>query len=288
MPSNTYGRQVVEALTNKSGGSVAAGDVVIIDTTNNDAFTTSTAGAFQGMVGIAQETIANNGTGRVLTAGYAALVNVNASVTRGNYGKTHTVAKQATDAGASRAAGAFCQFLTGGTTPDAHLFGFPDGSAATSATFVTAHGCRVTRSADLSCGNNVYTLMTYTAEDFDTDAMHDNSTNPSRLIIPTISGVTTGLWNIKCSGYTDATSGRTDVQVRLNSAGAVGTGTGIGFVTEAIASAAITGFSLSFDYVFTAADYVEQFIRTTGAGYSLKFDAGFSPIFSATFLGKVT
>lgn len=126
MPASTYGRQVIEALTNKSGGGVVAGDVVVVDTTNNDAFTTSTAGAATSLVGVAQETIANTATGRVLTSGYAALVNVNASVTRGNYGKTHTVAKQATDAGASRVTGAFCQFLTGGTTPDAHVFGMPD------------------------------------------------------------------------------------------------------------------------------------------------------------------
>src|SRR4051794_35831461 len=99
--TNTYGRQVVVPLTNKSGGGVIAGDVVVIDTTNNDAFTTSTAGAFTGLIGVAQETIASNAMGRVLTAGYAALVNVNASVTRGNFGKTHTVVKQAADAGAS-------------------------------------------------------------------------------------------------------------------------------------------------------------------------------------------
>ena len=132
MSANTYGRQVVEALTNKSGGGVVAGDVVVIDTANNDAFTTSTAGGFLGTIGIAQETIANNAVGRILTAGYAALVNVNASVTRGNFGKTYTVAKQATDAGASRTAGAFCQFLTGGTTPDAHLFGIADASSSSS------------------------------------------------------------------------------------------------------------------------------------------------------------
>lgn len=127
--TNIYGRQVVVPLTNKSGGGVIAGDVVVIDTTNNDAFTTSTAGAFTGLLGVAQETIASNATGRVLTAGYAALVNVNASVTRGNFGKSHTVAKQATDAGASRIAGTFCQFLTGGTTPDAHLFGIADNTS---------------------------------------------------------------------------------------------------------------------------------------------------------------
>ncbi len=115
--SNIYGRQVILPLTNKSGGGVIAGDVVIVDTTNNSAFTTTTSAGFTGGVGIAQETIASNATGRVLTQGYAALVNVNASVTRGNFGKTHTVAKQATDAGASRGTGTFCQFLTGGTTP---------------------------------------------------------------------------------------------------------------------------------------------------------------------------
>lgn len=120
--ANIVGRQVVIVLTNKSGGGVIAGDVVVIDTSNNDAFTTSTAGAVTIGVGIAQETIASNATGRVLISGQAALVNVNASVTRGNYGKTHTVAKQATDAGASRVTGTFCQFLTGGTTPDAMVY----------------------------------------------------------------------------------------------------------------------------------------------------------------------
>ena len=119
--SNTYGRQVVIPLLNKSGGGVIAGDVVVIDTANNDAFTTDTAGAFIGGVGVAQETIASNATGRILTAGYAALVNVNASVTRGQFGKTHTVAKQATGT-ATRGVGTFCQWLTGGTTPDALVY----------------------------------------------------------------------------------------------------------------------------------------------------------------------
>ncbi len=120
--ANTYGRQVVIPLTNKSGGSVAAGDVVVLDTSNNVSFTTTTSANVTTTVGIAQETIANNASGRVLVSGYAALINVNASVTRGNYGATFTVAKQATDIGVSRAAGAFVQFLTGGTTPDGAVF----------------------------------------------------------------------------------------------------------------------------------------------------------------------
>jgi hypothetical protein len=120
--ASTRGRSVVIPLTNKSGGQVIAGDVVIIDTGNNLAFTTTTSAGVTGGIGIAQETIASNAVGRVLIEGYAALVNVNASVTRGNFGKTHTVAKQATDAGSSRTVGTFCQFLTGGTTPDARVY----------------------------------------------------------------------------------------------------------------------------------------------------------------------
>lgn len=120
---------VVKSLTNKSGGSVAAGDVVIIDTTNNAAFTTTTTGQAEVTVGIAQATIANNGSGNVLLSGYAALVNVPASVTRGHYIETHTVAKQATG-NAARRNGSFGQFLTGGTTPDAILWGQTDQTAS--------------------------------------------------------------------------------------------------------------------------------------------------------------
>lgn len=120
--ASTTGRRVVVPLVNKSGGGVIAGDVVIIDTANDDAFTTTTSAAFTGTVGIAQETIANNATGQVLLSGEAALVNVSASVTRGYYGATHTVAKQAASAGASRGVGTFCQFKTGGATPKAIIF----------------------------------------------------------------------------------------------------------------------------------------------------------------------
>lgn len=120
--SNIFGRQVVLPLTNKSGGGVVAGDAVIVDTANNDAFTTTTSSASTLAIGIAQETIPSNATGRVLVGGYAPLVNVNASVTRGNFGTTHTVAKQATDAGSARISGTFMRFLKSGTTPSAWIY----------------------------------------------------------------------------------------------------------------------------------------------------------------------
>lgn len=226
--TNTYGRQVVIPLTNKSGGGVIAGDVVVVDTSNNDAFTTDTSGGFTGGVGVAQETIANNATGRVLIGGYAALINVNASVTRGQYGKTHTVAKQATGS-ASRTTGTFCQFLTGGTTPDALVFpvdlagtamtnpmttaadlivggssGVParlakgsDGQVLTvdpsthllvwatpSGGSTTAVGVKATTTAATAMSNGVERTIPFEAESFDTDGFHDNSTNNTRLTVP--------------------------------------------------------------------------------------------------------
>lgn len=127
---DVQGRRVVGYLVNKSGGAVAKGDAVVVDAANDEAFTTSAAGAVVIGVGIVAEEngIASNASGRIVFSGYVDLVNVNASVTRGDYGKTHTVVKQVVDAGASRVLGAFCQFLKSGTTPSAILFGQPDGS----------------------------------------------------------------------------------------------------------------------------------------------------------------
>jgi hypothetical protein len=125
------GRQVVVPLTNKSGGSVALGDVVVIgDGTNDNCFTTTTTASFNARhIGIAQETIANAAVGRVLTNGYAAIVNTNASVARDTFLFTHTVAKEATGS-ATRAAGAFGQVLETGADPEALIWGMPDPSGA--------------------------------------------------------------------------------------------------------------------------------------------------------------
>jgi hypothetical protein len=168
--SNVFGRQVVLPLTNKSGGSVAAGDVVILDTTNNDAFTTTTAAATTAIVGIATGTIANNAVGLVLFSGYASLVNVNASVTRGHYGTTFTVAKQATDGGATRITGAFCQFLTGGTTPDAIIYN-PDLGGASLTNPMTTKGDIILGDTGgtptrLGAGTNLYVLTAAGAGNF--------------------------------------------------------------------------------------------------------------------------
>ena len=49
------------------------------------------------------------------------------------------------------------------------------------ATFV---GCSITKSVSQSISNNTGTFLSFDTEDFDTDGFHDNSTNNSRITIP--------------------------------------------------------------------------------------------------------
>jgi len=123
------GRQVVLYLTNKSGGSVIKGDVVVIDTANDEAFTTTTTARALISVGVVLEEngIANNAAGRVVVAGYCPTMTVQATVTRGHYAETYTTVKQA-NGNATRRSGSFGQFLKAGTTPSAWLWGSTDQS----------------------------------------------------------------------------------------------------------------------------------------------------------------
>lgn len=223
--ANVFGRQVVLPFTNKSGGQVIAGDVVVLDSTNNDSFTTSTAGAVTTPIGIAQETIASNAVGRVLVSGYAALINVNASVTRGNYGKTHTVAKQATDAGAARVAGTFVWFSTGGATPTGWVYpvdlagsaltnpmttvgdiiiGSTAGAparlaAATSGYVLTAAGAGVAPAWAAAAGGSITTLDTVLA----VDTTHSAGSPGTGTTVGTLV-LTAGTWDVYAFGSISA------------------------------------------------------------------------------------
>lgn len=194
------GRQLVATLTNKSGGAVAAGDVVVVDTTTDESFTTLASASAERSIGIVQETIASNAAGRVLLSGYAPLVNVAASVTRGHYLFTSATAKQATGS-ATRAAGAFGQFLTTSATPTAWIWGVADQTAtAGSAAFV---GAKAYNSVVQSLANNTDTALTLDSEEYDTDAIHDTATNTSRLTVPAGKA---GKWRFRYHTFSSATN----------------------------------------------------------------------------------
>lgn len=130
------GRSNVVTLTNNSGGALVAGDVCIQDTSADEKVTTTTSAASVLKVFVAAESIASGAAGRFYESGYCPLVNVSASVTRGRFLFTHTVAKQAAES-ATYGSGAFGKILKSGTTPSAIIY---SATAQISGTGVTRSG----------------------------------------------------------------------------------------------------------------------------------------------------
>lgn len=126
MANTALGRTETAILTNKSGGSVAQGDVVVVDTANASAFTTNTAGAYvSGRIGVVLEPngIASNGPGQIAFSGYVPVINLSGTGSIGDLVKTHTVAKQGVRHAAPQVAGDFAEVLGTSATPAALLFG---------------------------------------------------------------------------------------------------------------------------------------------------------------------
>jgi hypothetical protein len=143
MSSTALNRSVVALLTNKSGGNLNYGDVVILDNTNDYGFTTTATGALSTRgIGVILEPngIANNATGLVVTCGYCPKINLNTAATRGQFLKTHTVAGQATPHSSPQVEGDFGYALTASATPEAILFGGPNAPASGGAGTVTTTG----------------------------------------------------------------------------------------------------------------------------------------------------
>lgn len=148
----------------------------------------------------------------------------------------------------------------------------------------SAHGCKLSRaSGNFNVGNNTLTAVQFTSEEYDTDSMHDNSTNNTQIIIPSISGITTGSWRFTAYGYTDIVSGRIDVQFKKN-------GTTIIGMALLPASTSVGGYLGTTEANLVATDYVECLVRTTAGNGNVILDtgAGISPAFIASFLGKIT
>jgi len=114
---NTYVRdaftylydEITVLMTNKSGGSVAAGDVLVWYTSADAAFTTSANLGDLRVCGVAAETIANDATGRVYMVS-GLIVNVNcssAAVSRGQFLMQSGTVKEAISAGYFKGPGVF-------------------------------------------------------------------------------------------------------------------------------------------------------------------------------------
>jgi len=122
--SNFHDIPTVRRLANKSGDARSKGDVVVSDSTTDNAFTTSTSATYRGEIGVLLEAAATDTIRTVRFSGHVQTVNVDGPVTRGQYLKLSTgTAGKAT--GTSTFSGeVFGRVLVGGaTTCSALLFG---------------------------------------------------------------------------------------------------------------------------------------------------------------------
>lgn len=129
MANTALNRTAVAILTNKSGGALNYGDVVIGDTANAEGFTTTTSSGYADtavMVILEPNGIANNASGSVATGGWVPKLNLNTAATAWQWIKTHTVAGQGTPHSAPQVSGDFAIALDASATPAAILLGKPD------------------------------------------------------------------------------------------------------------------------------------------------------------------
>jgi hypothetical protein len=140
-------------------------------------------------------------------------------------------------------------------------------------------GCRLSKTSAQTISNATFTAVTYTAEDFDTNGFHDNSTNTSRITIPSGYDGYYEVFGI-CSFNQNGT-GQRNFEVRKN-------GNLYNSFVMSAGSAAISAAVFSDVVSVVATDYIELFVYQSSGGNlnttSNTGDPG-SHVFGVTYLG---
>jgi len=141
-------------------------------------------------------------------------------------------------------------------------------------------GCSLYNTTSQSLTNNTITAITYNAENFDTDTFHDNSTNTSRVTIPTgKAGKYLINFMTNCDG---GYSGIWETWLYKNGSSLAGV-----FATPSFTSPYNYGAFVIFSGVFefAVADYFEMYMRQTqGSTISIYHSSG-GGFLNATYLG---
>jgi hypothetical protein len=174
--------------------------------------------------------------------------------------------------------------ITAGAVTNAMLAGSIDLTSkvtgALPAANLTARGCGLSRvSTGVSIGSGAWTAVGFDAEDWDAGGYHDNVTNNTRVTIPTGLG---GKYLLTASvQFAGNATGLRDVRFFKNGTATVG-----GLDQRAANSTNTVNFIVSAVVNLVAGDYVElQAFQSSGGSLSIDYAAGYSPVFTATFLG---
>ena len=141
-------------------------------------------------------------------------------------------------------------------------------------------GCRLTKSDDQTIANATFTKLTYDGETFDTDGFHDNSTNNTRITIPSGKG---GYYRIYALVmFAPNGSGDRLLQVLLNNT------TGQQYASWARSADWRTTMTVNDVRNLSAGDYIElRAYQTSGGNLNIASEAqstGFT-VFGVTYLG---
>lgn len=153
------------------------------------------------------------------------------------------------------------------------------GSAWTSLSSAAAFvGCSLYKSADQSLANSTTTVITWDLEHYDTNTFHDNSTNNSRITIPSgkagkyLIQVTLN-WNSNATSYREA-------RIRLNGS------TLLAYSPIQAASSGGVANTLNVVKSLSVADYIEiQGEQASGGALSISGGNTYSAQVQVTYLG---
>jgi hypothetical protein len=124
-------------------------------------------------------------------------------------------------------------------------------------------GSSVKRTATQSIANTTYTAIAFTAEDWDTDAIHDNSTNNTRLTVPSGKG---GKWEISGVVTMAEQSGYRAVRIYKNGSGLISP------ITCNATTGDNTSLPVSLILDLSAGDYIEVNVyQNSGVSINIQF-----------------
>lgn len=145
--------------------------------------------------------------------------------------------------------------------------GFYSGESGVGDTGVGDVAASVTKSTGPEFSTS-FLLVTWDTEEYDTDAMHEAVTNPSRITVPD-----DGRYQITAQvgllgGGTNPSAGAFTIMVRKNAAGVAADGTLVGYSSSPtnITASNVGGCAFHREADLNAADYVEVFCRATTTG----------------------
>jgi hypothetical protein len=136
---------------------------------------------------------------------------------------------------------------------------------------------RVYNDANISIGNASNEALTFNTERWDTDTIHDTSTNPGRL-----TATTAGIYHIYGHIVWGASAvGDRKIDIRVNGS------TYIASIRYDPSDGPNNWMSISTDYSLAATDYVELIVyQASGGALDIVATANYSPEFGMTYLGK--